>query len=118
MKWISITIAMTLTASVSLADSLTPLADLPIGTNASGKITLIATNAVGGATLYMANVFTDTGARAYPVVLPPEVNPAEFVGKRCLIEAVIEKDDTTKWKRRFRITQIELQNPPKKEPDK
>jgi hypothetical protein len=111
MKWISIIIAMILTASVGLADFLTPLADLPIGTNATGKITLIATNASDNAsTIYMANLFTDSGPRTYPAVLPPDVNPSDLIGNECLIEAVIEPDDTTKWERRFRITKIELNN--------
>jgi hypothetical protein len=111
MRLLNIAIAMILTASVGLADFLTPLADLPIGTNATGKITLLATNLLDTATThYMANLFTDSGPRTYPVVLPPDVNPSDFIGNECLIDAVIEADDTTEWQRRFRITKIELNN--------
>jgi hypothetical protein len=111
MRLLNIAIAMILTASVGLADFLTPLADYPIGTNATGKVTLIATNAIGTATTrYMVNIFTDSGPRTYPVVLPPDVNPSDFIGNECLIEAVIELDDTTEWKRQLRITKINLAN--------
>jgi hypothetical protein len=111
MRLLNIAIAMILTASVGLADFLTPLADLPIGTNATGKIRLIATNVLDTATTrYVANLFTDSGPRTYPVVLPPDVNPSDFIGNECLIEAIIEPDDTTEWKRQFRITKIELNN--------
>lgn len=115
MKWISTVIVVVLTASVSLADFWTPLADSPVGTSASGKIALIATNVAGGATIYMANIFTDSGPRSYPIELPPEVDLTQFVGKECIIEAVIEKDDATKWKRRFRVTKIELKDKKRKE---
>ena len=111
MRLLNITIAMILTASVGLADFLTPLADLPIGTNATGKIRLIATNVLDTSTTrFMANLFTDSGQRTYPVVLPPDVSPSDFIGNECLIEAIIEADDTTTWERRFRITKIELNN--------
>jgi hypothetical protein len=111
MRLLNIAIAMILTASVGLADFLTPLADLPVGTNATGRVTLLATNAIVNATThYMVNIFTDSGPRTYPVILPPDVNPSDFIGNECLIEAIIEADDTTTWGRRFRITKIELNN--------
>ena len=110
MKWTSIALAVTLATSVAHADFVTPLNEFPIGTNASGRIILIASNAVGGVTNYMAVITTDNGPRTYPVVLPPDIEPHEFVGKECLIEAVIEKDESTSGNRRFRITKIELRN--------
>jgi hypothetical protein len=111
MRLLNIAIAMILTASVGLADFLTPLADLPIGTNATGKIRLLATNVIVSTTThYRANLFTDSGPRTYPVVLPPDVNPSDFIGNECLIEAIIDADDTTTWSRRFRITKIKLIN--------
>jgi len=115
MKLICAVITLSLISSPGLADFATPLADEPVGTNASGRITLVATNTAGGATNYMANIFTDSGPRSYPVVLPPDVDPVKFIGKECMIEAVIEKDDTSIWKRRFRITKIELKNQNKNE---
>jgi hypothetical protein len=115
MKWTSIALAVTLVASVAHADFITPLNDFPVGTNASGWITLIASNAVGGVTNYMAVITTDNGPRTYPVVLPLGIRTHDFVNKECLIEAVIEKDENTRekneslgWTRRFRITKIEL----------
>jgi hypothetical protein len=107
MKYIIIAIAMIMITSVAFADELTPLADYPIGTNVvSGEITLTTTNS--------ASLWTDTGPRKYPVILPPKTAPANIIGEKCLVEAVIEKDDSSKWKRRFRITKITLKNPKKK----
>ncbi|MEI6150103.1 MAG: hypothetical protein WCS01_13465 [bacterium] len=110
MKWTSIALAATFVALVAQADFVTPLNEFPIGTNASGRITLIASNAVDGVTNYMAVLITDNGPRTYPVVLPPDKNPHDFVGKECFIEAVIEKDESTSGNRRFRITHIEVRN--------
>jgi hypothetical protein len=107
MKYISIAIAMIITVSVASADELTPLADFPIGTNmVSGEITLTTTNS--------ASLWTDTGPRQYTIILPPKTAPANLIGKQCLVEAVIEKDDTSNWTRRFRIKTIKLKNQKKK----
>ena len=108
MKCLIILVTFFLTTMVSRADFFTALADYPIGTNASGRIELTATNTPSGNPAYIAHIFTDSGPREYPVILPPATDPLPFIGKRCFIDAVIEANDTTEWKRQFRITKIEL----------
>ena len=87
------------------------MASWPVGTNASGKVLLVMTNAPDGSTNYLAGLYTDAigdGPRLYPAIIPDAVDPSPFVDKWCFIEAKIEKDVTTNWRRRFRIITIRL----------
>jgi hypothetical protein len=93
--------------SLSEAANLTPLADYPIGTNTTGQIILsTAKMKSSGNVIYIGTVKTGKGDRTYPVILPKNTNPFPLLGNKCIIWAKIERDNRSKWGRKFRVTKI------------